>query len=242
MTMHAKVDRRAEAGREALFFAELPDSAGDRLVAPTAEQRSSYGAARKPNWPAILLIAALHVIVFVALIKMDVIVIKKKPAPLVVDLIAEAAPPPADVPPEPEVVPEEIVPLVVTPPQIVQTITPPVPQVVVAPPPARPAPPVAATPSGPVTVGNLDERLLEGSPPRYPMESRRKREEGTVVLRLLIDSEGRVADISVAESSGFTRLDQAALQAIRKWRWQPTIRNGQPVEVRGLYSMPFKLS
>ncbi|WP_226949160.1 energy transducer TonB [Rhizorhabdus wittichii] len=93
-----------------------------------------------------------------------------------------------------------------------------------------------------MTVGNLDERLLEGRPPRYPVESRRKHEQGTVVVRLLIGTDGRVADISIAQSSGFARLDQAALQAIRGWRWQPIIRDGQPVEVRGLYTMPFTLN
>lgn len=238
--MHATLDRKAGNGGDALFFADLSDVASDRMVIQPAEVRSAYGAGRKPNWPAILLIAALHVVVIMALVQMDIIVVRKAPQRLTVIDIAEAAPPPADVPPKPKVIPEEIVPQVVTPPQIVQTITPPAPQVVVAPPPVRPAPVVAPSPA-PMVVGNLDEKMISGNPPRYPMESRRKREEGTVLLRLLIGTDGRVAQVSIAESSGFERLDQAALQAARGWRWQPMIRDGQPVEVRGTMPITFGL-
>ncbi|TAK08863.1 MAG: energy transducer TonB, partial [Rhizorhabdus sp.] len=85
------------------------------------------------------------------------------------------------------------------------------------------------------------ERMIEGRPPRYPLESRRRKEQGTVLLRLLIGTDGRVAQISIAQSSGFERLDQAALQAARSWRWQPMIRDGQPVEVRGVMPIPFVL-
>ena len=238
--MHATLDRTTESGDDALFFADLPDLASDRMVVQPAEPRTAYGAGRKLNWPAILLIAALHIVVITALIRMDVIVIKKKPQPLVVDLIAEAAPPPADVPPEPRTTPEEIVPQLVTPPQIVETAAPPPPQLVVAPPPVRPAPVAAPSPAM-MVIGNLDEKMISGNPPRYPMESRRKREQGTVLLRLLIGTDGRVAQVSIAESSGFERLDQAALQAARSWRWQPMIRDGQPVEVRGTMPITFGL-
>lgn len=50
---------------------------------------------------------------------------------------------------------------------------------------------------------NLGTRLLSGAPPRYPVEARRRRETGTVVLPLLVvDEQGRVASISVAISGG----------------------------------------
>lgn len=239
--MHGSLNRQADAEDEALFYAELPapnDSASPFL----AEQRSVYGASRRPNWVTILSILALHLVAFYALVKFDVIHIAEKKKPLVVDLLnAEPPAPPAEKPkPEPVVV-QKIEPVVLTPPPIVQTMAPPTIAVTSAPPPPQPAPVTAPPPTGPVMVGNLDERLLEGKPPRYPMESRRKHETGTVVLRLLIGTDGRVQQISVAQSSGFERLDQAALQAIRGWRWQPIMRNGEPVEVRGLYSMPFTL-
>lgn len=242
MTMHATLGREAEVEDSALFFTALPDSRDAQLVEPIVE-RSVYGA-RGPSWSTILMIVAAHLAALYAMVAFDVIEIKPKTKVLVVDLIAEPPTPPAEQPkPEPVVV-EKIKPMVEAPPPLVQTLAPPPPPIAVTsapPPPSKPVTVSAPPPSGPVTIGNLDERLLEGRPPRYPMESRRKKEQGTVVLRLLIGTDGRVAQISVAESSGFERLDQAALQAVRGWRWRPLTRDGQPVEVRGLYSMPFAL-
>jgi periplasmic protein TonB len=47
--------------------------------------------------------------------------------------------------------------------------------------------------------------------------------------------------VSVARSSGFDRLDKAALDAVRRWRWSPTLRDGAPVSVRGTVDIPFVL-
>ena len=116
------------------------------------------------------------------------------------------------------------------------------PSPVAAPSPA-PTPP-AVTVAGPpsvVQVSNLSLNMLSGAPPRYPVESRRKHEEGTVVLSLTLGQDGRVANISVSRSSGFDRLDQAALSAVRKWRWAPLVRDGKPVMVKGIVEIPFVL-
>ncbi|KQX22711.1 MULTISPECIES: energy transducer TonB [unclassified Sphingomonas] len=240
--MHATLERGSEAESDALYFADLPDARESATVPPPIE-RSVYGANRNPNWPTIIAIVALHVVTLYGLVTFDVIHIAEKKKPLVVELIAEPPAPPAEKPkPEPVVI-EKVQPIVLAPPPIVQTLAPPPPiTVTTAPPPPKQTAVAAPPPAGPVTVGNLDERLLEGNPPRYPMESRRKHEQGTVVVRLLISTDGRVSEISIAQSSGFERLDKAALQAIRGWRWQPIVRDGQPVEVRGLYSMPFTLN
>ncbi len=241
MTMHGTLGRDRAVDGDALFFAHLPASASDALIAPI-EPRSAYGAHRRPSWPAILMIAALHAALLYGLITFDVIHVAPRKQPLVVELIAAPPAPPIEkVKPEPVLV-EKIEPVATTPPPIVQMPAPPPPTIAVTntPPPPRPVA-VAATPAGPVMVGNLDERMIDGKPPRYPIESRRKREQGTVQLRLLIGTDGRVAQVSIAQSSGFERLDQAALQAARGWRWQPMIRDGQPVEVRGVMAIPFVL-
>jgi protein TonB len=52
-------------------------------------------------------------------------------------------------------------------------------------------------------------------------------EEGTVTLGLLVGTDGRVVEISIANSSGFARLDKAALDAVRKWRWTPMMRGAK---------------
>src|SRR5690606_28958396 len=74
---------------------------------------------------------------------------------------------------------------------------------------------------------------------RVPLESRRRHEEGVVVLAVLLSTEGRVTDISIARSSGFPRLDEAAMDAVADWRWSPLVRDGEPVMVRGMVRIPF---
>lgn len=239
--MHGTLGRDVSADGDALFFAH-PSAPAD-AVPLVAEPRSAYGMGRRPSWISIIAILLVHATALYALVTFDVIEIAPKKKALVVDLIAEPPAPPSEKPEPQPVVVAKVEPTVVAPPPILQTPAPPPPQIMVTSAPPPPPQPVAAPapPAGPVMVGNLDERLIEGRPPRYPMESRRKREQGTVVVRLLIGTDGRVQQISIARSSGFERLDQAAIQAIRGWRWQPIIRDGLPVEVRGLYSMPFTL-
>jgi protein TonB len=53
--------------------------------------------------------------------------------------------------------------------------------------------------------------------------------QGVVVLRVMIATDGRAAQVVVARSSGSTRLDQAAIAAIRQWRFIPAQQGGQPV-------------
>jgi len=69
--------------------------------------------------------------------------------------------------------------------------------------------------------------------PVYPNESKRRRERGTVVLRVLVDVTGRPAQIQVERSSGFTRLDSAARDAVEKSLFRPYEVNGiaQPAQV-----------
>ena len=106
-----------------------------------------------------------------------------------------------------------------------------------------PAPVPAALPAPPslIQAGDLGTQMVSGKPPRYPVESRRKREQGTVVLALTLGVDGTVESIAINRSSGHARLDTAARDAVRGWRWQPTIRGGQPVRVRGIVEIPFIL-
>jgi protein TonB len=74
---------------------------------------------------------------------------------------------------------------------------------------------------------------VRAAPPVYPKESQRRREHGTVVLRVLVDTEGRPAQIRVERSSGFERLDSAAREAVAKFRFRPYEVNGiaRPAQV-----------
>jgi protein TonB len=65
--------------------------------------------------------------------------------------------------------------------------------------------------------------------PIYPEMSRRRGQEGTVMLELRVDANGRVTEVRVVESSGFSALDAAALETLREWRFRPAQRAGLPV-------------
>jgi len=69
--------------------------------------------------------------------------------------------------------------------------------------------------------------------PRYPAESQRHRERGTVLLRVMVDVLGRPAQIQIERSSGFPRLDDAARVAVEKAIFHPHVVNGiaQPAQV-----------
>lgn len=64
--------------------------------------------------------------------------------------------------------------------------------------------------------------------PEYPSASRRMEEEGTVSLRFLVSAEGQVLQSAIEKSSGFKRLDDAALTGLSKCRFQPATVDGRP--------------
>ena len=101
------------------------------------------------------------------------------------------------------------------------------------------AAPTEPRPTGPVTLGaELSVSCPERTAPNYPMLSRRMNETGIAVLRVELDEQGHVAAARVATSSGYARLDDAALAAVKAWRCTPAQRNGQPV--RAVALQPFK--
>jgi protein TonB len=215
----------------------------ESAYAPT--ERSIYGQTRRrPNWVAIALIVLLHAGALLLLTTLDIISLPKlKHEPMVVILLPQLKPPPPTAP-QPK-------PTVKTPPSVVDAPAPIVPVIqpvatVFTPPPppkmVQPEAPVAApTPAKPVSI-DLDAATAAGTPPTYPIESRRRREQGTVRLRLVIGTDGRVKEISVASSSGFDRLDKAALDAVRRWRFQPQMQAGVAVEAVGTLPIPFRLT
>jgi protein TonB len=71
---------------------------------------------------------------------------------------------------------------------------------------------------------------LSNPAPAYPRESRRNREEGTVLVFARISEVGRVLDIKLRKSSGYERLDESAIEAVRDWRFKPARFAGLAVE------------
>jgi len=77
--------------------------------------------------------------------------------------------------------------------------------------------------------------------PPYPEEARRRGEEGTVKLRLLISAEGAVTRVVVAQSSGSDVLDSAAARAAYAWRFRPARRGSQPIAAWLVFPVEFQL-
>ncbi|HUS18195.1 MAG TPA: energy transducer TonB [Terriglobales bacterium] len=76
--------------------------------------------------------------------------------------------------------------------------------------------------------------------PIYPTIAIQSRQEGTVILRAVIDRSGRISNVQVL--SGPALLQRAARDAVEQWRYRPYILNGQPVEVETQITVNFKLS
>ena len=235
-----------------IVMLDPPGASWVAAIAPStaAVAPGRYGARSRPNIAAILAILFVHIVLIGALIQMRSHVLRAQEAKLTVVNLSPPPPPAAESPP-----PSPSTPQVVAPPPIVQTPVP-TPTVQTAPEPvpvSGAAPTMAVTP-GPVAAiaapaappsivqgGDLGAQMVAGKPPRYPIESRRKREQGTVVLTLTLGLDGAVDSIAISQSSGFARLDKAARDAVKGWRWKPMIRDGQPVQVRGVVEIPFIL-
>src|SRR4051812_34221712 len=101
------------------------------------------------------------------------------------------------------------------------------------------AAPAAATPTlAPPTLA--PPRLLDAPVMPYPDEARRRRQQGTVVLRLTIGTDGAVTQAEVVEPLG-NELDEAARAAALRFRFEPARRDGAPVAARIRYSYVFEL-
>ena len=86
---------------------------------------------------------------------------------------------------------------------------------------------LGGTGTGPVLDFDSGPRQIKMTKPVYPQEAFIKKIEGTVVLEILIDSQGRVVRARVMQSVPL--LDAAALQCVYQWVFQPAIKNGRPV-------------
>lgn len=80
------------------------------------------------------------------------------------------------------------------------------------------------------TPPRFDADYLNNPVPVYPNMSRRLREAGTTELRVRVSNTGEPLEIQLFKSSGYSRLDEAALAAVKKWKFQPAMRNGKAAE------------
>lgn len=152
------------------------------------------------------------------------------PAPLIAAAPAPTPAPPAFVAPEPP--PEPVPP------------APREPVVVAVAPPAPPAPPASAPPAPPAPPRELPAsaiQYLDPPAPVYPRASRRNGEAGLVVVRVFVGVDGVPRQLQLLRSSGFARLDEAALEGVRQARFKPPTENGRALSGWARIPIPFEL-
>lgn len=81
----------------------------------------------------------------------------------------------------------------------------------------------------------------ENREPEYPALARRRQQEGTVILEVLVTSEGTVGSLTVHQSSGHSLLDEAALKGVKGWRFEPGRRGATAVAMQVLVPVRFGL-
>jgi periplasmic protein TonB len=111
----------------------------------------------------------------------------------------------------------------------------------VAPPPPPP-PPAAPKPPQRVRIGgNVQQaNLIREVQPSYPLLAKQARIQGAVVLEAIINEQGSVENLRII--NGHPLLTQAALDAVKQWKYKPTVINGEPVEVVTKVTVNFHLS
>jgi periplasmic protein TonB len=110
-----------------------------------------------------------------------------------------------------------------------------------APPSERQARPAGESSTAPLLPPRVEAGHLGNPKPSYPQISRRLGEQGQVLLEVLVLSDGTVGDLRVKTSSRHPRLDSAALDAVRHWRFQPARRGSTPIDYWYLLPIDFFL-
>ncbi len=213
----------------------------DRLLAdPKAETSGS----RRLVWAAT---AAAHLLALWAVLQVsEVREALRQAAPMVVDLITpEPAPEPKPPAPAPKPAVQPLTPPPLAPQLIAAPSTAPLPAdafTVPAPPPTPVVTPVAAPtpvaataavavpPPRKVVAATAVEYLVQ-PPAELPRASRRAGEHGTVLVRVIVDTRGLPAWVGIQRGSGYARLDENALAAMRQARFKPYTENGTALEV-----------
>lgn len=175
-------------------------------------------------------------------------------APIMVEFIAPPKPPvpepkPPEVLPKPKPVVKRVERIVEPPPILTAPAESPAPVVAPPPPPVPPAPvkivapPAPPEPPAPVPVTQpiFNADYLDNPAPAYPPMARRSGEQGRVVLRVLVGARGSAEEVLIRTSSGYYRLDDAARDTVRRWKFVPARRGAEAVSAWVLIPVSFRL-
>jgi protein TonB len=92
-----------------------------------------------------------------------------------------------------------------------------------------------------VTPPRSDAGYLNNPKPVYPLAAKRRGEEGTAYVKLMVTADGRAKDVVLGQTSGSPALDEAAVAAVRLWRFVPARQGTQTIEAPYLVPVVFKL-
>lgn len=197
-------------------------------------------------------VLGIHVLVIAAIAQMNPEV-KRALMPIVVSFITPAGPLPQVSIPRPRPVmqtmasPAPVAPVPSPAPvteSLPHAISVPTPQRAPEPAPATPVPPtvvIAAPAPLPVVAPRFDAAYLNNPAPVYPALSRRLGERGRVLLRVYVNADGTTRDIQMRTPSGSARLDQAAREAVERWRFVPARQGDEAVGAWVLVPISFQL-
>ncbi len=201
-----------------------------------------YGLENRFSFRGLLAVVGLHVVVAVTLLSMNMMPTPPQLTTLMVRVIQsessdqdKAAPP---IPkPAVKLPASKIVPLPQPQTVAVETAAP---SPADAMPMVKDAPPPAVAEAA-ITQPRFDTAYLDNPAPLYPVISRRMREQGTVLLRVFVEPNGRPNQIQVSAGSGSHRLDQAAQEAVWRWKFVPARSGSEAVGAWVLIPVVFSL-
>ncbi len=236
------------AGLAAMLQATRFSATHLAAAAPLSTRRSesAYAVAHRFSASAIV---ALHVGIFALLAALDVLPLPEPLSTLIVHLVPPpSASLPEITPPRPQPVERKPVPRPQPAPRqlpqmlaaqteaasVAATETP-APVVRETPPPPAPAPPPT------LTQARFDADYLQNPAPAYPALSRRMGEEGKIVLRVFVEPSGRPSQIELKSGSGSPRLDQAAQDAVWRWKFVAVRRGDEAIGAWVLVPIVFNL-
>lgn len=228
---------------------QLPSTA---LAGDRSRRTYENGTPSPSRLAALLSISVLHVGLLYVLLTYGPPVVRIKQAVVTMVTIASLDPPKiVDTVELPKPKPVREMP---TTQQAVQTLSVPLTEVVEAAPPSRvelntssvPSTPLAVearatTAAEPVRPPRFDADYLENPAPTYPALARRLGEQGNVILRVYVNPSGDAEQVLVASSSGVTRLDAAAIEAVRRWKFAPAKHGSVSVAAWVLVPINFSL-
>jgi protein TonB len=189
-------------------------------------------------------IVAAHAAVLALLASLNVVPLPQPLNALMVQIIAPTPPAPAITPPRPTpverkpVVRPQPTPVTRQPVLAAQTSAP---SPAADAPPAKEAPAPAATAPATISQPRFDADYLLNPAPVYPALARRMGEEGKVLLRVFVEPAGRPSQIEIKTGSGSARLDQAAQDAVWRWKFVAARRGEEAIGAWVLVPIVFNL-